>query len=276
MTLIGAGATAMDDLERLPPGVDELFADGGIGRSLPVTIPAGSVIWPDPGYPQHQAAKRPAFWISDAPVDGSLWSRLRTTHHASGLWPLLLEDSAQPWSAGQIAPEPAAEIDTYDAAWFMAEVWADWVHPPIDIAPFGDYSPGLAPPGELREPPGAAADRYAASRTGRPLGLVAAGRGADTLATIGWQGARHHNPWTAPLAAVVRSWEDRFGVQVVGIGFDTLDLSVAAPPTSPRHALHVAAEHATFCPEVIVQGPGSLAGHAEQIIGRDRWSFRWE
>jgi hypothetical protein len=266
----------MDDPERLPPGIDELFEDGGAGRSLSVTLPAGSVVWPDPGYPQHQAAKCAAFWISDAPATGRLWALLHAQHSTSGLWPVLLEDSTQPWSAGQIAPEPTADIGQYDAAAFMAEVWADWMHPPVDITPFGRYSPGLAPAGVPAEDPGTAAERYATSLTGRPLGLVPAERGADALAAIGWQGARHHNPWTAPLAAVVRSWEDRFGVRVVGIGFDTLDLSVAAPPTSRRHALRVAAEHAAFCPEAIVQGPATLTGHAEQILGRDSWSFRWE
>jgi hypothetical protein len=274
---MAAVPTAMDDLQRLPPGVDELFEDGVAARSLSVTLPVGSVIWPDPGFPQHQVAKRPAFWISDGPVDTALWARLRAEHATSGLWPLLLEDSAQPWSAGQIAPEPTTEIGDYDPMAFMAEVWAEWgEHPPIDIDPFGDYSPGPAPPGVRREEPSTAADRCAASLAGRPLGLVPAGRGADTLTAIGWQGARHHNPWTAPLSAVVRGWEERFGAQVVGLGFDTLDLSVAAPPTSLRHAMHVAAEHATFCPEAIVQGSGSIAGHAEEILGCGIWSFRWE
>lgn len=265
----------MDDHERLPREVAELFADGAAGRALSVTLPPGSVVWPDPGYPQHQVAKRAAFWLSDEPVTGALWARLRAEHPTSGLWPVLLEDSTQPWSAGQIAPEPADEIGTYDVAAFMAEVWSEWEQPPMDLAPFGRYSPGPAPPGELMAAPDVVADRCAQSLT-RPLGLVPARRGADALATMGWQGARHHNPWTAPLSAVVRSWEDRFGARVVGIGFNTLDLSVAAPPAGRRHALRVAAEHATFCPEVVVQGAGTLVGHAELIRGRDIWSFFWE
>ncbi len=266
----------MDDLERLPRGIDELFGDHDTGPSLSVALPYGSVIWPDPSFPQHQAAERPAFWMSDEPAAPGLWARLRAEHPASGLWPVLLEDSAQPWSAGQIAPEPTSEIDNYDPDAFMAEVWAEWTHPPMDVEPFGRYSPGTAPAGVRREDPDAAADRFAASLTGRPLGLVRAARGADVLTAIGWQGARHHNPWTAPLSAVVRGWEERFGARVVGIGFDTLDLSIAAPPMTYRHARHVAAEHATFCPESIVQGGGGIIEHAEEIIGRESWSFHWE
>jgi len=51
---------------------------------------------------------------------------------------------------------------------------------------------------------------------------------------------------------------------------------VAAPPVDPEHALHVAAEHWTFCPDNIVQGPGDLQGYAEQIIGEHAWSFWWD
>jgi len=266
----------MDDLEPLTAGVGELLPGHALDPSLSVTLPPGYQVWPDPGFPQQQATDGPAFWMSDGPAPSGLWARFRVAHPDSGLWPVLLDDSAQPWAAGQIAPEPVSEIDVYDPAAFIAEVWSEWVDPPVDITPFGRYSPGPAPPGEPLEAPGTAADRYAADLTGRPLGLVPAGRGADVLTAIGWQGARHHNPLTAPLSAVLRGWEDRFGARVVGIGFDTLDLSVAAPPLTFRHALHVAAEHATFCPEAIVQGQGTLVGHAEQIRGAPFWSFHWE
>lgn len=266
----------MDHHKRLPSGVGELFADGGSGRTLPVSLPAGSVIWPDPGYPQRLAVERAAFWLTHEPVDGRLWSDLRAEHATSGLWPVLLEDATQPWSAGQIAPEPVTDIANYDAAAFMAEVWSDLSDPAADIEPFGRYSPGPAYPAELREPPADAADRCARLLAGRPLGLVPVSRSADVLTAIGWQGARHHNEWTAPLSAVLRSWEDRFGARLVGLGFNSLELSVAAPPVTWRHALHVAAEHWTFCPEIVIQGTGTLAGHAEQIKGQDTWSFWWE
>lgn len=272
------------DRRRLPAALRQLFADGGAGRMLPYALPPGSVVWPDPGYTQHQTAKRPALWLSDEPVTGELWSRLRTEHRRSGLWPLLLDDTAQPWSAGQIAPEPVADIANYDPAAFMAEVWADWLEPlpawdeAEELAPFGRSCPGLAPPGDLVEDPDLLADRHARILAERDmqLGLTAVGRSADTLAAIGWQGALNHNPWTAPMSAVIRTWEDRFGVRVVAMGFNTLDLSVAAPPVTVPHALLVAAEHWAFCPDNIVQGPGDLVGYAEHIRGRRTWSFWWD
>jgi hypothetical protein len=85
----------------------------------------------------------------------------------------------------------------------------------------------------------------------------------------------------APLAAVVRSWEDRFGVRVVLLGADTLEVSVAAPPVTTEHALRVAAEHWAFCPDNIIQNSAdfsrnTLAAYAEQIREKNSWGFWWD
>ncbi|WP_218826191.1 DUF4253 domain-containing protein [Actinomadura mexicana] len=60
---------------------------------------------------------------------------------------------------------------------------------------------------------------------------------------------------------MVRSWEDRFGAQVVGAGFADLYPSVAAPPSTYEEALRLAAEHPAFCPDDIWQNssPATLA-----------------
>jgi hypothetical protein len=265
----------------MPADLRELFADGGTGRTFTVPLPPGSVVWPDPGYRQHQAPRRPAFWVSDEPVPPGLWTDLRAQHHRSGLWPVLLDDSTQPWSAGQVAPEPVTEIGHYDPAAFMTEVWDDRAAVDDDLgdlAPYDQHFPGPAPAGDLTADPDLVADEYARvlGERGMPMGLAAAARGADCLVVMGWQGAINHNTWTAPLAAILRGWEDRFGVRVVGMGFNTLDMSVAAPPVTIRHALNVAAEHWAFCPDSITQGPGNLMDYAAQIRGTTTWSFWWD
>jgi hypothetical protein len=173
---------------------------------------------------------------------------------------------------------------------FLATVWAAWVQEQEgeddfdyhfeDLEPFGRDWPGLAPPGEPIEDPDVVADWYAGflhDDTAR-LGLVVANRSADTLAVTGWTGPANHAQ-TAPLAAVVRSWEDRFGVRVTRVGLDILDLSVAAPPQTTEHALHLAAEHFAFCPDNIQQaspGQDTLGGDAEQLRGKNSWSFWWD
>jgi hypothetical protein len=297
----------------LPAGLAVLFGDGGVGRGLPVALPPGRLVRPDldhlnPGT-KGKTAARPAYWLSEQPATAALWRRLHAEHARSRLWPLLLQgldDRPQrPWAvgevdpepAGEIDPEPAGEIDGYDAAGFLATMWTNYVERveraaeedgftsdlDAELAPFGRVWPGLAPAGELLEDPAVIADRYAellADGTPR-LGLVAADRSADTLAVTGWIGPCNYVPGTAPLAAVVRSWEDRFGVRVVGIGFDTLHLSVAAPPATPKHALQVAAEHFASCTDNVVAeligfSPNPLAAYAEQIRGEQSWSFWWD
>ncbi|GII62272.1 hypothetical protein Skr01_23570 [Sphaerisporangium krabiense] len=276
----------MDDGERgmLPAAVRPLFGDaGGGGRTLSVELPPGELVWPDPTYARFPARRRPAFWLSEDPAPGALWAQLRAEHPRSGLWPVLLEESVQPWSVGQIAPDAAAEIDNYNVGAFMAEVWDDWVvrahlEQIETLEPFGPVCPGPADPGVLRTDPDTLADQYAAvlAEQGMPLGLAAVQRGADALVVMGWQGALHHNEWNVPLAAVVRSWEDRFAARLVSMGFNTLELSVAAPPQTPAHAVQVAAEHWAFCPDAIVQGAGTLVDYAEQIVGKYTWSFWWD
>ncbi|HZD69775.1 MAG TPA: DUF4253 domain-containing protein [Actinomycetes bacterium] len=278
----------------LPTELAQLFVGGAAGRRLPVVLPAGRLV--RPGRHGGDTAETPAYWLSDQPAPATLWSKLHAAHPQSGLWPLLLEglnrDPSLPWVAGTVGPQPAGEIDRHDAAGFLASVWADWAQEQEgeedigydfeDLAPFGRHWPGLASPGEPMDDPEVVADWYAGLLgDGRArLGLVAANRSADALAVSGWTGPTNHAP-TAPLAAVVRSWEDRFGARVVRVGFDTLDLSVAAPPATAEHALHVAAEHFAFCPDNIQQASldfsqNTLAAYAEQIRGRNSWGFWWD
>jgi len=271
----------------LPAELAQLFADGGAGRTLPVALPAGRLV-----RPRSPGGDPPAYWLSDQPAPATLWSRLRAAHSRSGLWPLLLEgldsESARPWEVGEVHPQPVGQIDHHDAARFLASVWSGWVRfveedyePDFVVealAPFGRDWPGLAAPGAPVGDPDVVADQCAAClEDGQArLGLVAADRGADTLALSGWTGPGNHAE-TAPLAAVVRSWEDRFGVRVVRVGFATLYLSVAAPPVTAEHTLQVAAEHWAFCPDNIEQGlADTLADYARQIRGKNLWSFWWD
>lgn len=59
------------------------------------------------------------------------------------------------------------------------------------------------------------------------------------------------------------------------IGFDTLVVSIVAPPTS--HAEALAAGHFTFCPGNVTQGgPNSIAAYAKHLIGQPTWALWWD
>ncbi|WP_328467730.1 DUF4253 domain-containing protein [Streptomyces sp. NBC_00448] len=155
------------------------------------------------------------------------------------------------------------------------------------VAPFGPAFPGLAP--KLLTSADAAAgrpDAVAAELTAALTGagrlqdpraaLVYARRSADVPAAIGWAGPVNHEHDVARLCAVLRSWEDRFGLRVVALGFATLTATVAAPPATVEEAEAVAAEHLSFCPDNITQGPGTLRAYAKSLVDERVWTFWWD
>ncbi|MBM7774471.1 hypothetical protein JOD54_004675 [Actinokineospora baliensis] len=261
-----------------------LFADGGVGRTLGVPLPSGRCVTGEGGV-------GPVLWLSDQAAPEGLWARLREEHARSGLWPLLLDsadDEAEdypPWGSGELMPEPPGG---YDAAVLLAQWWAEYTEHSSDdnlspaeraavTSPYAQW-PGRAATPTITADPGTIADGLAShALAGHPstrIGLVPAARGSDALAIAGWLGATNYQS-TGELASVLRDWEDRFGARVVAAGYDTLLLSVAAPPTTHADALAVAAEHFAFCPDNIWQG-STLFAYAEQLVGDHSWTFWWD
>jgi hypothetical protein len=241
-------------------------------KALTVPLPAGKHIRPD------LDDDEPAvLWLSKAAPPPGLWEQLRAAHRTSGLWPLLLtplsRDPARPWVEGELLPDDMSDPAEHDPADLLSSWWAH-------AAEGNGAWPGLAPAADgadLAEAD-ATADREAAallaSRRPWRLGLVAAGRGADAPTVAGWDGPVNHAGDTAHISAVLRSWEDRFGARVVGLGFDELFLSVAAPPATADDALRVAAEHAAFCPDNVEGQP--LAAYAAGLVDVPAWHFWWD
>ncbi|MEV0327925.1 DUF4253 domain-containing protein [Micromonospora echinospora] len=241
-------------------------------------LPPGRLVTPEDGGP-------PPYWLSDDPAEPYRWTQLRRNHQVTGLWPLLLSglrsQEERPWVVGEVSPARMSSPDRHDPTELLAQWWgedekdADFAEV---VAPLGVRWPGPADAGQPEGSPGDFADEYVAFLADGQtrLGLVPAARSADTLAVTGWTGPTNFTCDSGEIAAVVRSWEERFGARVIGLGFDTLYLSVAAPPTSPEHALRVAAEHFAFCPDNVWQGSGTLAAYAEQIRGLNCWAFWWD
>jgi hypothetical protein len=238
-------------------------------EDLTVALPPGRIVEID---------GEPAFWLTDDQAPPGLWSLLRAHHDISGLWPVLVVDD-EPWWTQAFSPS-VDHIDDHDAEEFMSDVWNDWEDDdrsdPGLREPFGEWCPGLAAAGEPTMDPDGLSERYAAALepTAPRLALVPVDRSADALAAMGWEGAAHHAD-TAALSAMLRSWEERFGVRVVKTGRNTLVLSVAAPPVVDEHAVQVAAEHWVFCPMAVQRQDATLETYAHDIEGKNSWVFRW-
>jgi hypothetical protein len=216
---------------------------------------------------------------------GALHVPIAATFASHGLWPLVLEslsgEGGRPWVSGELDPGGSTDPGAHDALGVLSDWWTQ-VIPAEDeepeaheaLAPYGRTFPGLAPETDSPADPDAL-DVVVAQLTGR-LGLVAVTRPADALAAIGWQGPVNHYSDMGRLSAVLRSWEDRFGAFLVGVGFDTITLAVMRPPATIDAATAIAAEHFAVCSDTVHQGAGSIAACADALLGQPVWTFWWD
>lgn len=269
----------------------DLSALLGVEFTPAVTLPPGELLTEQSIRMSGDQLPTPLCWISAEQPSAQLLASLRADSGRSGLWPLVLLDDTEVYgercTVGVVAPEPHEHIDRWDAQSVMNRIWDGLCQldsdlgPAYDLdtlAPFEHKCPGVAPGGNLLADPGILANQLTPRLLDEEarLGLVPVRRGADVLTVLGWSGAANHVSRCAGLSAMVRSWEDRFGVRVLRLGPDKLDLSVAVPPIRADHAAAVAAEHWTFSPDRIMQDCGSISAYAEEIRGRRIWSFWWD
>jgi hypothetical protein len=99
------------------------------------------------------------------------------------------------------------------------------------------------------------------------------------LPLIGWMGAVNGVDTVLSLAAVLRSWEDRFGARLLDVGFAEIRLLVERPPRSYEAALPLAAEQFAFCDECTLAGQVGLrkvSGVAAGLVNTPIWGFWWD
>ncbi|MFB7618498.1 DUF4253 domain-containing protein [Kitasatospora sp. NPDC056181] len=276
----------------LPAELRQLFpAQAADHLALAAPLPAGRLLGSDEG-----DDRTPVMWMSSGPAPAGLWERLHRERQRSGLWPLLLaplrdEPDFRPWQSEELYPRQMSSPAGHDAATLLREWWEGVAVCQTDdpeeaeerraiTAPFGSTWPGPAPSPDLVADPDeharAFAGRLIQGRAALRIGLIPAGSGADALSACGWSGPVNHENDTGKIAAVLRSWEQRFGARVVAAGFDTLHLSIAAPPAGIGQARLVAAEHLALCPDNILQGTGTLTAYAECLVGADSWMLWWD
>ncbi len=101
---------------------------------------------------------------------------------------------------------------------------------------------------------------------------------ADVLPVLGWCPGNWNGACPVPtpvgFAAVLRSWEERFGARLLALTHDQAYLLVEHPPRDLAAALPVAAEHFTFCDEPAGRQP--VQKTAEEIVNAPLWYFWWD
>jgi hypothetical protein len=250
----------------------------------------------------------PVAWITDAPVPdaGEVWLSLEHAAARTGLRPLLhvvYEDSGDYQPAGDyVRPCAVSEVDDLAALSLLTRGWTsglmtddlidraalgieDWMEDEerSDAArrhhPFGEEFPGLAPgttealaQDRLRQGLDALGPAYVC--------LVAASRPADILPVIGWSVTDLYET-PLPIAAVLRSWEGRFGARLLEVGPSaTLRVLVERPPRTLEAATAIAAEHVSFCSAWIDPDSGeaftTVSEIAPRLIDAPTWTFWWD
>ncbi|MER6348264.1 DUF4253 domain-containing protein [Streptomyces sp. NPDC001595] len=278
----------------LPNPLPRLATDPS-GRSLGLQLPPGRLVDATDDGPWHE----PLLWHAETPAAPGHWAALGGPAARVGLLPVLVDlgDRQGGLEKWQLAPADMSYPGDHDAEDVLAEYWEreeegygedeEREEPDAEprgfLAPFGPEWPGLAPAGQLTVDPGTCAAQLADALSDGSraladtphLALVRARRSADVPAAVGWSGPLNHENDVARLCAVLRSWEDRFGIRVVALGFDTLVVSVAAPPVTRADAEALAAEHFAFCPDNLADSL-SVGAYAEGLIGARTWFFWWD
>jgi hypothetical protein len=237
---------------------------------------------------QYSRARLPVAWVTDriCHSPGLDWVTLGEESARTGLQPFLLDgldgSTVRPWDNGEFGePEDTGGIAGIDAAQILEAGWPGDVdrereEDEATIAPFGLRFPGLAPAiDEELDPELMRRALHQYTRDAR-IGLVPASRPADILPRLGWRGASEFHETATQIAAVLRSWEDRFGARLFEVGFDDIRLLVSRPPRTLEAALRIAAEHYAFCDEGGRTGLRGVDEIAPALVNNPFWDFWWD
>ena len=183
-------------------------------------------------------------WVSDLPLtrpEGYLGCVAE--FERSGLWPVLIPHdqrfaaNGEDWidDRGRLAPA-GHRVPSADAAGALARWWDSSCCDGACLRPFGPRFPGLAERSPRKSDPLAEAGNTGSilSRAPPPARLGPDRAPGGHPGPAGLDGMIECTDQVAELSAVLRSWEDRFGATLVGLGFDTLELSVQHPRGTRR------------------------------------------
>lgn len=77
-------------------------------------------------------------------------------------------------------------------------------------------------------------------------------------------------------AAIFKYWDQKYGISVVGITTDVIELEVKNPPTTKAQALQLAEEQFIYCPDIVYQGTQTIAALASTLLNGKIWFFWWD
>lgn len=76
--------------------------------------------------------------------------------------------------------------------------------------------------------------------------------------------------------AMLRHWEERYGLEVFGVSSEVIECSVTRPPMTKEAALALAQEQYIYCPDIVHQGTESVTALAATLLHSHEWYFWWD
>ena len=139
------------------------------------------------------------------------------------------------------------------------------LRPPATLGSRGEAAPGLS----------VASD----SVTGKPLPkvhivLVPTDDWTTLPAHLNW-GGWNDCPHPEYHIAALRSWRERFGVELVGLSHNTMNLTVTRRPETAEAAMDLAREQYIYCSYIVHGGTQTLDRLAKTLMTDEWWYFRW-
>ena len=115
--------------------------------------------------------------------------------------------------------------------------------------------------------------------TGKPLrkvsiALIPTKDWTEVPAYLRW-GEWNDCPASEYHVATLRSWRDRYGVELIGLSFNSMDLRAARRPSMREKALALAREQYAYCPDLIEPPDQTYSGLAAELMADEWWSFWW-
>ncbi|WP_052351987.1 DUF4253 domain-containing protein [Deinococcus pimensis] len=216
----------------------------------------------------------------------SVWTRLAQAHPVTGCWPVVT--GQDPFDPGGASDEPLregedaralltgwldGELEDPDAETYVGKV----ARTPEEARRYATTVPVDLPlPDVWEDAITSVRDLSTLVEHSRVyLALVETEHSWDAPAWLGFGG---FNACPAPgeHTAVLRSWHDRYGLEVVSVTSDVLEFRVDRPPRDAPEALLLATEQFAYCSDIVYQGVETVPNLAGTLLRNPVWFFWWD
>ena len=210
------------------------------------------------------------------------WNALRAVAQSAGFWPVVAgEGDLGPTDDGIPSPQTwlarAAELDAETWLRLTAEIAG------AEAARASEDEEWSEEQGDRDEPPAPQpVEGYEIPRDSETLEFLPAVTIVLVPTTSGWEAPAYLQfggfdvcPLPEVHVALLARWHERWGVEVVGVSQDSIELRIPTPLSSLDDARAVAEELAIYCPDIIEQGYETVELLAQSLIGSTVWPLWW-